>query len=233
MSDSLTVSREVLLRLQDVKRSMESLLGKEVSLDQVLIALIDVYTKGATIDAGRIDMLIDIWDKLQNLEKRVSLLEQSKTQTSGAAIEEHHTPEQATTPSEKPSPQAQRGIKQPSPVITPKPVQPAPQSYERTSQQQDSFLKFIEDVVVYPLDKIRKPREQIDKLIKENVVSIMSVGGQELLVHLPSYQAFLKKLPIPISDKQKLSQRERKLLQTLSDAGLVYEDATTGLIKSV
>lgn len=226
MSETLTVSKEVLQRLQEVKKTMESLLGKEVTFDQVLVALIDVYTKGGGIEPGRIDMLIDIWDRLQNLEKRVSNLEQQRLPRTEQPVEAQ--PKQQAKAPEKPAAQTQ--AKPPSLVVAPKPVQP-PSTPER--QPQDSFLKFIEDVVVYPLSKIRKPREQIDKLVKENLVSIMNVGGEELLVHMPSYQAFLKKLPIPIAEKNKLSQRERKLLETLSEAGLVYEDATSGLIKSV
>lgn len=233
MSENLVVSREVMQRLQDVKRAMESLLGREVTFDQVLVALIDVYTKGGNIEPGRIDMLIDIWDRLQALEKRVSALEQQKKAVPAEPQPAHEPPSKI---SEKPQTQAQtKTVAAPQPtVITPKPVQPvqtAQPTHER--QTQDNFLKFIEDVVVYPLSKIRKPREQIDRLVKENLVTIMSVGGEELLVHMPSYQAFLKKLPIPIAEKQKLSPRERRLLETLSEAGLVYEDATTGMIRSV
>ena len=234
MSENLAVSKEVLSRLNDVKKAMESLLGREVSFDQVLVALIDVYSKGGSIEAGRIDMLIDMWEKLQSLEKRVSALERLQTQSAERQEAQTKAMEAIAKPSDKPHQLSQREVRSTPQVITPKPVQPATSISEKQPQsQQDSFLRFLEDVVVYPLDKIRKPREQIEKLMKENIVSIMSVGGEELLVHTPSYQAFLKKLPIPISEKQKLSQRERKLLETLSEAGLIYEDATTGLIRSV
>lgn len=226
MSENLTVSREVAQKLQEIKKTMETLLGKQLTIDQVLVTLIDVYTKGASIEPGRIDMLIDIWDKLQELEKRVSALEQRQAEPAEAQPKQ----EQPQRPQEKVASQPQRETRTP-PVVAPKVVQPAQPAPER--QTQDSFLKFLEDVVVYPLSKIRKPREQIDRLAKENLVSIMSVGGEELLVHMPSYQAFLKKLPIPIADKQKLSPRERRLLETLSQAGLVYEDATSGMIRSV
>ena len=233
MSENLAVSKEVLSRLNDVKKAMESLLGREVSFDQVLVALIDVYSKGGSIEAGRIDMLIDMWEKLQSLEKRVSALERLQTQSAERQEAQTKAMEAIAKPSDKPHQPSQREVRPTPQVITPKPVQPATSVSEKQPQsQQDSFLRFLEDVVVYPLVKIRKPREQIEKLMKENVVS-MSVGGEELLVHTPSYQAFLKKLPIPISEKQKLSQRERKLLETLSEAGLIYEDATTGLIRSV
>ncbi|PSO06968.1 hypothetical protein B9Q04_13330 [Candidatus Marsarchaeota G2 archaeon BE_D] len=234
MSENLAISKEVLSRLGDVKKAMESLLGREVSFDQVLVALIDVYTKGGSIEAGRIDMLIDMWEKLQSLEKRVGVLERLQTQGVEHQEVQPKAVEAAAKPLDKPRQLSQREVRSTPQVITPKPVQPATSISEKQPQsQQDSFLRFLEDVVVYPLDKIRKPREQIEKLMKENIVSIMSVGGEELLVHTPSYQAFLKKLPIPISEKQKLSQRERKLLETLSEAGLIYEDATTGLIRSV
>ncbi len=234
MSENLVVSKEVLSRLGDVKKAMESLLGREVSFDQVLVALIDVYTKGGSIEAGRIDMLIDMWEKLQSLEKRVSTLERLQTQSVERQEAQPRSVETTTKAPERAHQPPQREVRPTPQVITPKPVQPASSISEKQPQsQQDSFLRFLEDVVVYPLDKIRKPREQIEKLMKENIVSIMSVGGEELLVHTPSYQAFLKKLPIPISEKQKLSQRERKLLETLSEAGLIYEDATTGLIRSV
>ncbi|MEM0271134.1 MAG: hypothetical protein QW514_01125 [Thermoprotei archaeon] len=233
MSENLAISKDVASRLSDVKKAMESLLGRELSFDQVILALIDVYIKGSTIEAGRIDMLVDMWDKLQSLEKRVSTLEKLTQEKPEQETQPRHVEHIPKTP-EKPRQQVQGEIKTVTQVVTPKPVQPAPLTPERQSQtQQDNFLRFLEDVVVYPLDKIRKPREQLDRLIKDNVVSIIIVGGQELIVHTPSYQAFLKRLPIPIAEKQKLSQRERKLLETLSEAGLILEDATTGLIRSV
>ncbi len=232
MSENLSISREVLSKLSEIKKTMESVLGRELTFDQVLVALIDVYTKGQNLEAGRIDMLVEMWEGLQKLERRVSALERLQLPHAEAAVESTPKPlETAPSSSEKQSPQPQKEVKPTPQVVTPKPVQQAVPAVEK--QPQDNFLKFLEDVVIYPLDKIRKPREQIDRLIKENIVSVMTVGGQELLVHNQSYQNFLKKLPIPLSDKQKLSPRERKLLETLSEAGLIYEDVTTGKIQSV
>jgi hypothetical protein len=220
MSENLQLSKEVYARLEDVAKRIESVTGKKPSIDQVVLTLIDVYSKGPTIEAGRIDMIIDIWDKVQNLEKRVAKLEESRGQTAAQlqTVAKHEVVAQA------------QPVRQPV-VVTPKPVVQQAMTERAAAPTQDKFMEFMQSVVVYPMDKLRKSREQIDKMVKEGTFEVMSVGGQEILIYKPMLQEFIKKLPIPIADKQKLSQKERRLLETLSSAGLVFEDAVTGNIR--
>jgi len=207
-------------RLEDVAKRIESVTGKKPNIDQVIMTLIDVYSKGPTIEAGRIDMLIDIWDKVQNLEKRVAKLEQPQSQTTvSPQPATRHDAVSQTQPTRQPV------------VVAPKPVLQQTVADKSAAPTQDKFMEFMQSVVAYPMDKLRKSREQIDKMVKEGTFEIMSVGGQEILIYKPTLQEFLKKLPFPISDKQKLTQKERRLLETLSSAGLVFEDAVTGNIR--
>ncbi|MCL5788362.1 MAG: hypothetical protein M1357_00935 [Candidatus Marsarchaeota archaeon] len=150
---------------------------------------------------------------------------------------------QSVKPSATASP-ASAASASPGPVagsaVTPRVVQnrpvsasPPPAIKSDIEQNQDRFMAFMESVVVYPIEKLRKPRAQIDKMVEEGKFEVMTVGGQEVLIHKEILNEFVNKLPIPLNEKDGLSAKELKVLETLRSAGLVVEDKISGKIKEV
>ncbi|PSN84603.1 hypothetical protein B9Q13_05180 [Candidatus Marsarchaeota G2 archaeon ECH_B_SAG-G16] len=226
MSVNIQISKEVHGKLEEIAKNIESLTGKRPSIEQVLVALIEVYTKSANVDPSRIDMLIDVWGRLDSLEKRIEKLEK---ESSSQQVQEQ--PVKATQIEAAKKSKQESGT--PVVAVPTKPVTQKQETQKGQEQPKDRFLEFMQNVFVYPLDKLRKPRDQIEKLVKEKQIEIMTVNGQELVVYRPAIDQLLKKLPIPLSEKQKLEPKERRLLDTLRDAGIVVEDAVSGKIREV
>ncbi len=97
----------------------------------------------------------------------------------------------------------------------------------------DKFVEFIRDVVVYPLDKIRAPKDKINRYVNEGIFKIIYASGKGYLVYNPKLQELWKKLPIPKDKVKELSREEQKLLEILKNAGLVYEDGVAKSLKRV
>jgi hypothetical protein len=262
MTENIQLSPQVVNRLRAVADGMAVERGRTPTIEEVIVALLEVYSKGNVADPARIDMLIDVWDKLTKLEARVSEIEHARgIGASSSRTSQPQYPSAAAGSSTQPVPASSRvhsqlpsaeaplpksvvavpraGVVSPSsspvPAAAGAPrvqLQPKSDSKEQ-SPTGDKFLEFMQSVVVYPMEKIRKPREQINAEIKAGTFEVMEVGGSELLIYKPALQEFSKKLPLPIADKAKLTQKERKLLETLSTAGLIFEDSSKGQIREV
>lgn len=223
MSIDVKISNEVYRKLDELGKQIERITGKAPTVDEVLIILIESYSK-ANVDPSRLDLLIDVWDRLAQLDRRVERLESlsgsGKQQPSRAELQQREA---------KP-PKLQEAVVQKTPVAAP--MQPVVQK-TAPSPEKDRFLEFMQNLAVYPLEKIRKPREQVDKLVSQNILEIKTVSGQEVVVYKPYIQELLKKLPLPISEKEKLNPKEKRVLETLREAGEIVEDSISGTIREV
>ena len=97
----------------------------------------------------------------------------------------------------------------------------------------DKFVEFIKDVVVYPLDKIRAPKDKINRYVNEGIFKGIYASGKAYLIYNPKLQELWNKLPIPKDKVKELSREEQKLLEILKSAGLVYEDGITKSLRRV
>lgn len=98
---------------------------------------------------------------------------------------------------------------------------------------QDKFVEFMKDVIVYPMERIRAPKDKVERLVHEGYFEVIYSSGKSYLVYKPKLEEFLRKLPLPKSKVKDLSREEQKLLEVLKGAALVYEDVATRSIRRV
>ena len=151
------------------------------------------------------ELLIQIWDRLDRVESEILKIK-SEVDSLKALTEVHEKPLQPPVPRVK---------------------------EEAKEIRRDKFLEFLRDMIVYPLDKIRKPRHVIERLVSEGIVEIIEASNRSYIVYKPKKDEFLKKLPMPLDEVRKLSGRERQLVEVLKNAALVYEDAITKTLREV
>ena len=102
-----------------------------------------------------------------------------------------------------------------------------------TPHKEEKFLEFLKNMIVYPLDRIRKSRRVIERLVHEGIVEIIEASNRTYIVYKPKKDEFLKKLPIPLEEVKNLPERERRLVEVLKSAALIYEDAITRTLREV
>ncbi len=149
------------------------------------------------------EMLLAVWSRLDEIDKKIMELE-NELKSSISAI----TPQIPKVRGE-----AEAKIE------------------ERESESR--FLEFMKDVVVYPLNRIRKKREAIEKIIYQGLLTIVEVGGQRYLIYKPKLDMLMARLPLSIDKVKELSDREKQLVNILKAAGILYEDAKTRSIRRV
>jgi uncharacterized membrane protein len=223
MSVDVKIGGEVYRKLDELGKQIERITGKAPTIDEILIILIESYSR-ANVDPSRLDLLIDVWDRLAQLDRRVERLES----LSGAARQQ--PPRVEVQQREARQQKQQEVVAQKPPVAAP--MQPVMQK-AAAPPEKDRFLEFMQNLAVYPLEKIRKPREQIDKLVSQNILEIKTVSGQEVVIYKPYIQELLKKLPLPIAEKEKLNPKEKRVLETLREAGEIVEDSISATIREV
>jgi len=90
--------------------------------------------------------------------------------------------------------------------------------------QEDAFVSFIKNVGAYPLSRIRKPISQIRELENKQLVKVIGEGDDRVLVYKPYYDGIIASLPKTEQEVEQLSPAQKKILDEMHKATLVYKD---------
>ncbi|MGC8615045.1 MAG: hypothetical protein ACP5GO_00030 [Thermoprotei archaeon] len=244
MVKEVQLSDETYSYLEQIRLQMEAKQGRKLSFDEVIKYL--VQGKENETDSMEIiwERLGEIQDTLSDIKEMLSATraEESASTTRpqverheekyGEADREIHEIEE-NVPEEEQHITSRPKISIPtSPVHGATRGRPAQQEQERTPESatdrgkspSDNFINFIKNVGAYPLSRIRKPISQIRDLEEKGIVKIIGEDEDRVLVYRPYYDAIIASLPRTENEVEQLSAPQKKVLDEMHKATLVYKD---------
>jgi len=237
MVKEVQLSDETYSYLEQVRLQLEAKQGRKLSFDEVIKSL--GQEKGNEADSMEI-----IWERLGEIQDTLSeikeMLSATKEGARGRALEpqvEHEEKdfgeieggegiEEAEEQEETPKAPRPRISIPTSPIrgSSRGSYRQQPQGAQSSAGLSDSFLNFIKSVGAYPLSRIRKPISQIRDLEEKGVVKIIGEDEDRVLVYRPYYDAIIASLPRTENEIEELSPAQKKVLDEMHKATLVYKD---------
>ncbi|MGC8631474.1 MAG: hypothetical protein ACP5T2_03520 [Thermoprotei archaeon] len=221
--------------LEQIRLKLEAKEGRKFSFDEVI-----KYISGEQKGSSEEDTMSIIWERLGEIQDTLLTIKESLNKPSThkeietpleenpeETIQEEQPHEEALEePQENPEGPRRPRISIPSSPIKSR-MQPT-QSYSEgpraSGQQEDSFISFIKNVGAYPLSRIRKPLSQIKELENKQLVKIIGEEEDRVLVYKPYYDGIIASLPRTEQEVEQLSDAQKKILEEMHKATLVYKD---------
>ncbi|WP_449463445.1 hypothetical protein PQ610_03250 [Tardisphaera miroshnichenkoae] len=240
MVKEVQLSDDTYSYLEQVRLQLEAKQGRKLSFDEVIKNL--GQQKSNEADSMEIiwERLGEIQDTLSEIKEMLSAPKEEgkehapqpqverEEENFGEIEEGERIEEQEESEEQEEAPRASR----PRISIPTSPVRGSsrgsyrqqPQGAQGSAGPSDSFLNFIKSVGAYPLSRIRKPISQIKDLEEKGVVKIIGEDEDRVLVYRPYYDAIIASLPRTENEIEELSPAQKKVLDEMHKATLVYKD---------
>ncbi len=239
MVKEVQLSDDTYSYLEQVRLQLEAKQGRKLSFDEVIKSL--GQEKGNETDPMEIiwERLGEIQDTLSEIKEMLSAPKEEKLERAPQHQVEHEEEfgeieesEEMEEPEESAGQEEAPRASRPRISIPTSPVRGSsrgnyrqqPQGAQGSAGPSDSFLNFIKSVGAYPLSRIRKPISQIRDLEEKGIVKIIGEDEDRVLVYRPYYDAIIASLPRTENEIEELSPAQKKVLDEMHKATLVYKD---------